>query len=360
MSGRTYVVQRGDSLPSIAERIYGHGGLWSLIAEANHEQRPDYLKPRVGMVLVIPRDPRAPPFDPRTRRYFVQHGDTLSTIAVHVYRDARLWKLVYDANRDLLSDPGKLRPGQDLFIPIDPAQAAVEEAAAPAPMRLGSHGDLVTALQKDLLREPLGADLAIQHVNERDLEAAIARFRQRFRVTGVFGPATDRAVRRLQYLHGIRADGIVGSRTLRLISLRAGGRKVDPFPRPSASPPERPSNTVAALQRDLLALGFSLAPGGFLDPATRDALHRFQARHGLAHRDTGDRATRTTLYDQTMLLDDDADFDPAEFHAAAFFPGGDSDDETVQSDTPVDTHDEDSDDEDDSDDDDSDEDDEDD
>lgn len=49
--------------------------------------------------------------------YIVQPGDTLSKIANHVYGDFRLWPLIFQANRDKLSDPGLIRVGLELHIP---------------------------------------------------------------------------------------------------------------------------------------------------------------------------------------------------------------------------------------------------
>ena len=49
--------------------------------------------------------------------YTVQPGDTLWLISVKVYGDGRLWPVIFEANRDILDDPGRIRPGQVLKIP---------------------------------------------------------------------------------------------------------------------------------------------------------------------------------------------------------------------------------------------------
>jgi hypothetical protein len=51
------------------------------------------------------------------RRYTVQSGDTLSKIAKQFYGDANAYNKIFEANRNILSDPDKIRPGQDLVIP---------------------------------------------------------------------------------------------------------------------------------------------------------------------------------------------------------------------------------------------------
>ena len=47
----------------------------------------------------------------------VEVGDTLSTIAERVYGDASLFLQIFDANRDRLEDPNVIRPGMTLKIP---------------------------------------------------------------------------------------------------------------------------------------------------------------------------------------------------------------------------------------------------
>lgn len=51
------------------------------------------------------------------RTYTVKSGDTLSRIAKDFYGDAQAYHRIFDANRDQLSDPDKIQPGQVLKIP---------------------------------------------------------------------------------------------------------------------------------------------------------------------------------------------------------------------------------------------------
>jgi nucleoid-associated protein YgaU len=53
--------------------------------------------------------------------YTVKKGDTLSHIAKAHYGRASQWKRIFEANRDQLDDPDKIKPGQVLKIP--PADA---------------------------------------------------------------------------------------------------------------------------------------------------------------------------------------------------------------------------------------------
>lgn len=54
------------------------------------------------------------------RTYTVVKGDTLSAIAQREYGAAGKWKAIYEANRDKISNPDLIQPGQVLTIP--PAQ----------------------------------------------------------------------------------------------------------------------------------------------------------------------------------------------------------------------------------------------
>ena len=51
------------------------------------------------------------------RTYTVKAGDTLSAIAKRELGDANKYMKIYEANRDQLSDPDKIKPGQVLKIP---------------------------------------------------------------------------------------------------------------------------------------------------------------------------------------------------------------------------------------------------
>lgn len=54
---------------------------------------------------------------PASQWHNVVPGDTLSKIAKECYGDANKYRLIFDANRPMLSDPDKIYPGQKLRIP---------------------------------------------------------------------------------------------------------------------------------------------------------------------------------------------------------------------------------------------------
>jgi nucleoid-associated protein YgaU len=49
--------------------------------------------------------------------YTVQPGDSLSKISKQFYGDANKYMKIFEANKDKLSDPDKVRVGMDLLIP---------------------------------------------------------------------------------------------------------------------------------------------------------------------------------------------------------------------------------------------------
>lgn len=63
------------------------------------------------------QQPKPEPAQPAVQTYVVQAGDTLSSIASKVYKDPGKWKQIYDANRSTLSSPESARVGQTLIIP---------------------------------------------------------------------------------------------------------------------------------------------------------------------------------------------------------------------------------------------------
>ena len=54
---------------------------------------------------------------PQSTTYTVQSGDTLSAIAKKFLGNANNYMEIFNANRDQLSDPDKIKPGQVLKIP---------------------------------------------------------------------------------------------------------------------------------------------------------------------------------------------------------------------------------------------------
>lgn len=61
--------------------------------------------------------PADPATSGRPATYTVAKNDTLFSIARKFYNDQTKWRAIYEANRDQLSDPNKVKAGQTLRLP---------------------------------------------------------------------------------------------------------------------------------------------------------------------------------------------------------------------------------------------------
>ena len=132
----TYTIQAGDTLGHIAQRLYGRAGEHAAIAAANPGIDPRGLQ--VGQVIRLPRRAQtrqvvmrgdAPAVAERatadgarrvedgSRRVEVRAGDSLYRIAEREYGNGGRWRVIYQANRDVIDEPSMLQPGMKLMIP---------------------------------------------------------------------------------------------------------------------------------------------------------------------------------------------------------------------------------------------------
>jgi nucleoid-associated protein YgaU len=111
---RTYTVRPGDTLTGIAQDQLGDGDRWPEIFVLNRAviRHPDRIFP--GQVLILPGDT---PMQPPPRIYIVQPGDALSAIAQDELGDADRWPEIFALNRDVISNPDRIFPGQVLVLP---------------------------------------------------------------------------------------------------------------------------------------------------------------------------------------------------------------------------------------------------
>lgn len=87
--------------------------------------RPDFSKVKGGFASAdkVP-EPELMPVNTQTvtPTYTVAKGDTLSKIARDIYGKASLWRMIYDANRDVISNPDIIQIGWVLKIPPAPTE----------------------------------------------------------------------------------------------------------------------------------------------------------------------------------------------------------------------------------------------
>jgi nucleoid-associated protein YgaU len=102
-----YTSVAGDTLRGIAQRFYGDENQWPVIFNANRELISDPDVISTQWVLRIPA----------TDQYTVVAGDTLRGIAQRFYGDENQWPRIHNANRGQIPNPDQISPGQVLNIP---------------------------------------------------------------------------------------------------------------------------------------------------------------------------------------------------------------------------------------------------
>ncbi len=125
--GTQYTIKRGDTLSGLARKFYGDPKLRHVIQQANVNVIPDPEVLRVGDQIHIPPKPRVGIAGPTgsermTSRetYIVYPGDTLSKISRMHYGNNSGVDLIYEANKDKITDKNVLKPGIELIIPPMP------------------------------------------------------------------------------------------------------------------------------------------------------------------------------------------------------------------------------------------------
>ena len=78
---------------------------------------PEWRDEVVADIKVTGGGAAAAPAAAASTTYTVKSGDTLSAIAKQHLGDANAYMKIFEANRDQLSDPDKIKPGQVLKIP---------------------------------------------------------------------------------------------------------------------------------------------------------------------------------------------------------------------------------------------------
>ena len=111
-AGVVHNIVEGESLWRIASYhyYYGDGSQWPVIYERNRDTISDPNLIYAGHTLWVPV--------PLLNSYTVIEGDFLGKIAGYgvVYGDRGMWPQLYEANRSIISDPNLIYPGQVLNI----------------------------------------------------------------------------------------------------------------------------------------------------------------------------------------------------------------------------------------------------
>lgn len=120
VKGGEYIVEKGDNLWKIAMAKYNDGYKWVDIAKSNNLKNVGYIE--VGQKLVLPdlEVKQTITEDKQTivgNSYVVVKNDSLWKIAMAKYNDGYKWVDIYNANKELISDPNEIEIGMTLQLP---------------------------------------------------------------------------------------------------------------------------------------------------------------------------------------------------------------------------------------------------
>ena len=132
-SKMVYIVQKGDTLARIAQRIYGDGNKWTEIANFTGLANPKLIYP--GDVVYYQLTEQSMNFagvyeGVKRDQVQVSQGDTLATIAGRVLGNSTLWKLIWRQN-DRIDNPDRLTAGTTIYY-VDPSKVAALDVPAPS------------------------------------------------------------------------------------------------------------------------------------------------------------------------------------------------------------------------------------
>lgn len=102
------VVSRAEAARLRNENLTLRKELEELRAGVHASQKPPAETKTAGTT----KKPGAAP-----RTYVVREGDTLASISRKFYKSSGRWKKIREANKSVIEDPGKLKPGMTLTIP---------------------------------------------------------------------------------------------------------------------------------------------------------------------------------------------------------------------------------------------------
>ncbi len=116
-SKMAYIVQSGDTLGKISQKVYGTPGRWQEMATLSGMQNPSRIYP--GDVVYYTLDESAVSFATtyesiQRSEETVQAGDTLATIAQRVYGSSKAWRSIWRQNPGV-DNPDVVTPGSTVY-----------------------------------------------------------------------------------------------------------------------------------------------------------------------------------------------------------------------------------------------------
>lgn len=97
--GQEYTVAEGESLSKISEKVYGSQDFWTVVARENNISNPNVVHVGTKLQLPGKSEIETLKAESTATSYKVAAGDTLFTIAEKVYGDGSRWQVIARANR---------------------------------------------------------------------------------------------------------------------------------------------------------------------------------------------------------------------------------------------------------------------
>jgi nucleoid-associated protein YgaU len=118
----SYRVQSGDTLMRIAFEQYGDLFAWKKIYEANKDVISDPNRLPKGVTLKLSKGSGMGPIGRGDERYLIKWGDTLGTISDDIYGTPKKWRKLYEQNSSWIKDPNKIYAGFYLYYSLTPEE----------------------------------------------------------------------------------------------------------------------------------------------------------------------------------------------------------------------------------------------
>jgi nucleoid-associated protein YgaU len=155
-----YTLKQGETLMQIAFYQYGDLTLWRDIYESNKDVIHDPNNVPVGVSLKLKSNLMKPAPELEGQKVLIQPGDTLVKISQKVYGTPSRWKEIWQHNRGMVKNPNKIYAGFYIYyLPSESgnssADAAVMPGSSPAPVPSSD----MSALSPPIIPAPIGADL---------------------------------------------------------------------------------------------------------------------------------------------------------------------------------------------------------
>jgi nucleoid-associated protein YgaU len=131
-SKMAYIVEAGDTLGKISQKIYGSPGRWNELATLSGIANPSRIYP--GDLVYYTLDESAVSFATayesiQRATENVQQGDTLATIATRLYGSSKAWRSIWRHN-DKIDNPDVLTVSTVYYVPKGASTAAVNKLKA--------------------------------------------------------------------------------------------------------------------------------------------------------------------------------------------------------------------------------------